>query len=107
MSTRRFVPFRRGEPRIPCPWGRASVNLDLGATDTHARSLWQCSPVGGSGGEVLDRNQGHVPGAKREGIPEVLGSYLLRAEIARGELTTIRLAHKQGVLGFQRLFAVK
>jgi serine/threonine protein kinase len=55
----------------------------------------------------LDRNQGHVPGSKREGIPEVLGPYSLRAEIARGELSTVHLAQKHGALGFQRLFAVK
>ncbi len=55
----------------------------------------------------MDRKQGQLPGHKREASGELLGPYELRAELARGEFTTVHLAQKQGAMGFQRLFAVK
>ena len=48
-----------------------------------------------------------MPGSKRETSVEILGAYALLAEIARGDLTTVHLAQKQGALGFQRLVALK
>jgi serine/threonine protein kinase len=46
------------------------------------------------------------PASPRESN-ELVGPYVLLAEIGRGELTTVYLAKKHGVLGFQRLYALK
>jgi len=43
----------------------------------------------------------------RDGHAELVGPYVLLAEIARGELSTVHLAKRHGGLGFQRLFALK
>jgi serine/threonine protein kinase len=56
-------------------------------------------------GGTLERFQ-DKPASQRESS-ELVGPYVLLAEIGRGELTTVYLAKKQGVLGFQRLYALK
>lgn len=45
--------------------------------------------------------------AQRETSVELVGPYVLLAEIARGDLTQVFLAKKHGALGFQRLCALK
>jgi serine/threonine-protein kinase len=59
----------------------------------------------GAMGGTLERFQ-DKPASQRESS-ELVGPYVLLAEIGRGELTTVYLAKKHGALGFQRLYALK
>jgi len=62
-----------------------------------------CSgPVGGT----LERFQDKPATSQRESN-ELVGPYVLLAEIGRGDLTTVYLAKKHGALGFRRLYALK
>ncbi len=55
----------------------------------------------------MEREQEIKPARVREASSELVGSYLLLHEIARGEHTSVHLAKKHGPMGFQRLFALK
>src|SRR5688500_8319121 len=60
----------------------------------------------GAGG-TLERSKAEKPAATREASGELVGPYVLLAEIARRELSTVHVAKKHLALGFQRLYALK
>ncbi len=55
----------------------------------------------------MERFKTDKPGISREASAELVGPYILLAEIGRGDLATVHLAKKHGALGFQRLYALK
>ena len=55
----------------------------------------------------MERSKVEKPVETREASAEVVGPYVLLAEIARGELSTVYVAKKNLAHGFQRLYALK
>ena len=55
----------------------------------------------------MERSKAEKPTGTRDASGELVGPYVLLAEIAKGELSTVYLAKRRGQLGFQHLYALK